>query len=319
MKLSLETHQIQIFPKHKRGAEAVRLWNIDGNGLCFNEVFQDFLGWLDLQDFANDFTKRVFSFDRTNATLSNTAVFQCGQFEYGEYGVANSIKNVRSKKLTHPKTKEEAEVYPLYLGLYCPKDYKKGLFVLQRYGNLGMLSQLRSTLISYFQEQYEDFTIKIEPCIPVEILRKYIETGTVSDIILSRSRLPNDADSIWREGGFLNDPKSIIVKLSGDKPLFSKDTLLKLLDGTSQPTLIIEHLKHIGIDGEAHMKVVINVNGQDHTIDFSDTGKLRPYLVLDSVGLLNPETGHPIFSSLNLIAKNYAQDILKPDIRETQS
>jgi hypothetical protein len=316
MKLSLETHQICVYLKNKRKANALPLWNIDGHGLTFNGIFNGFIQWLDFQDFANNDTKRVFSFFSKNATIGNNIVFQSGQFEYGEFGVANSIKDVHTRKVTHPKTREEAEVYPLYFGLLCPKDYSRGLFVLQRYGQNGMLNQLKNTISNYMNENHDDFIVKIEPCIPIEILLAYVNQGTVTDVILSRSHLPSDIDSQLRENGFINDPKSVKVTFTGGNTLLGKDKLISWLKGEQRPSIIVESLKSLGIDEYADLKIVVNVNGNDHTIDLSNVGRIRPYKVLNTDGLIDASTGHPIFSELNRIAKLYAQDILTPGVRE---
>ena len=310
-KVKLETHQIEIRKRGDKNSEPLNLWDIDGSNLTINSIFLRYLEWLDTAEYADTASKKVFDFDGSKAELSNTSHFQSGRFEYGEYGVANQIKNVITRKVTHKKTGDESEVYPLYFLLYAPEGEKQGVFVLQRYGHIAMLTQLKITFNKFMAENYYEYMAVIEPLTPIEILKEYIEHGDVDELILRRKDIPDDEADRLMEGGLATKPDGITVRITGDG-IIGKDTLHKWLDD-EHASYIVQDLAKVGLDGAHRTTVKINVNGTPREIDFSNTGKIRPYIDIHTDSLLEKSTGHPIFEEINRIAKQYAKDILSPN------
>lgn len=91
-----------------------------------------------------------------------------------------------------------------------------------------------------------------------------------------------------------------------------KEKLRQWLD-EGNATFIVESLAQVGLDGNHKTTVKINVNGTPREIDFSDTGKIRPYIDIHDDNLLDKSSGHPIFEEINRIAKEYAKGLCKPD------
>ncbi len=314
-RIKLETHEIEIRKKGHPNEAPLNLWNIDGNGLTLPQLFLQYITWLEGKSYADETTKKVFAFDSSKTDLKEGQYFLAGRFEYGEFGVANSIKNVRTRKETHPKTREEAEVYPLYFLVYTPKDESRAVLVLQRYGVVAMLTILKHSLIQFAAEKY-DLKVKIEPLTPIEVIREYIRKGSVEEITLRRTDIPHDESERLRAGGLKNNPKTITVKLTGSG-LIEHAMLYRWLDN-EKAVFVVPQLAEVGLDGEHRTTVKINVNGTIREIDFSDTGKIRPYIDIHDEELLEKDSGHPIFEQINRIAKRYAQDILKPGIHQDQ-
>lgn len=312
-RIKLETHQIEMRPKGKPHDAALNLWDLDGHGLALSALIMLYVQWLDTIDYADDERKRVFAFDGTHAELSPNAEFLCGRFEYGTYGISNSIKNVRTKEVAHPKRMDESEVYPLYFLLYAPRGERKAALVLQRYGDVAMLTQFKLTFARFLSEQY-GLIPRVEPLTPIEVLRAYVEKGTVEELVLKRVDIPYEEAERIKAGGLTNHPKSITVRLRG-KGILARDTLVKWLD-ERHAVFVVEDLSRVGLDGDHSTTVKVNVGGAVREIDFSDTGKIRPYIDIHSEDLLDKSTGHAIFGEINRIAKEYALEILKPGVEQ---
>lgn len=312
-KVKLETHQVELRKRGDKKNEPLNLWDIDGSKLTFISIFLEYITWLDTAEFADSKSKKVFAFDGDpeKAELSRTSTYQTGRFEYGEFGIANQIKNIKTKRITHRKTGEESEVYPLYFCLHIPEGEKQGIFVLQRYGNVAMLTQLKNTFSKFISEKYHEYIVSIDPLTPIEILKEYIRKGSVEEITLKRKDIPDDDADRLIEGGLISKPESIVVKITGEN-LLSQDTLFKWLN-EKQAAYIVQDLAKVGLDGEHKTTITLNVNGTPREIDFGDTGKIRPYIDIHTDSLLDFTTGHPIFEEINRIAKQYAKDILESD------
>lgn len=318
-RVKLETHEIQFFVRNSRHTKPLNLWNLDGGGLRIGDVFLEYLEWLDHREFADEQEQKVFAFEKSPdeegieryGELNPDSEFQSGRFEYGEYGITNMIKDVRTKRKQYRKTIGDAEVYPLYFLLYAPEGEESGLFVLQRYGNIAMLTQLKKSFSEFLRERFDFLTATIKPLIPVPILRGFIEHGIAEEVILTRKDIPDDEADRLMEGGLATKPDGIVVRITGES-IIEKETMLEWLEN-GQASYVVEDLAKVGLDGNHKTSVLLDVHGTPRLIDFSDTGKIRPYVDIHSDELLDRNTKHPIFTEINRIAKEHAKVILKPD------
>lgn len=57
-RIKLEIHQVEIRKRGKPDEDPINLGDIDGNGLKFNDIFFEFIKWLDIAQYANDGTKK---------------------------------------------------------------------------------------------------------------------------------------------------------------------------------------------------------------------------------------------------------------------
>ena len=70
----------------------------------------------------------------------------------------------------------------------------------------------------------------------------------------------------------------------------------------------IKELKNLGFDGNHKTSIKVKMNGNSRTIDLSETGQIRPYYDIDSE-VKKDEGGHPIFESINSVAKELVNDL----------
>ena len=65
------------------------------------------------------------------------------------------------------------------------------------------------------------------------------------------------------------------------------------------------------MDGEHEEKIKVKLGGNTRTIDLSDTLAIKPYFDIEEEVEKDARTGHPIFASIDEIAKQYVKDISK--------
>lgn len=315
-RIKLETHEIIIKRRYVRNAPSLNLWNIDGEGLTFNTIFENYLTWLDTRPgIGDDSTKKAFAFDGTHATILQDGQMKTGRFSYGEFGRNTEIVDVISKEVKHNKRRNEAEITPLFFLTYTPRGRRQGLIILERFGNIAMYSQFEKTFTTFIGIHYNDFSVQITSLIPIRILRNFIMHGVMEELTLHKKFLPSDPTDVLIAGGLDTSPDKMVLRLLG-KNMVSREQLLRWLEDR-HAQYVIPELIPIGFDGSHNTTVKMKVHGSPKEIDFGDQGNIRPYIDIHSDDLVD-FNGITKFEEIKNIAIQYALEILTPDLLENQ-
>lgn len=266
-----------------------------------------------LQDFSKriykaEGQKKVFQIDPSALKVQSKARILTGLIDSGDYGSVTNIKEIEGGKTVWKKQKEHSDVYPYYFLMYLPKGKFTGLLIFQRTGFLGVQRLFESVLFDSFYSR--GYSIDISPFITNELLDKFLENGTVSEIVLRAYQLPSDKAEkmelrtldrkaisvefrLQAKGGF----DRLVRRLNA----FRKDPNTAFFD--------VPELNKLGFGKDSKLLIKSRTkNGTLRTIDLADTNKLRPYYDVHDKLVIDDRTNHATFESLDREAKSILED-----------
>lgn len=220
-----------------------------------------------------------------------------GRFSVGEYGYTRDVVDVEKleeRPLSLGGTKAVCE--PFYYRLFIPKGKKSGLLLLQRSGNVGVVSYVRDALKKRFEEEHSDLILFVNPLVPDELVKELnkAETSELEAVYYYPAGDASDKDK-W--GGCIQNYGKVTVRFSA--PLKDK---LKLA-WTGKPAAI--ELPGLGEPGRVTVKV--DYRGRLRTLDFLRPDRISPWI--DVTDDLTEHGGHPTFKSLEEFADAWQADL----------
>ena len=110
-----------------------------------------------------------------------------GIIESGDYGTQESIIDIETGKPKYTKTPKDAALVPFYFMIYIEPNTPEGFLILERIGNIGILSVLDKAIRKVIGENTDDLlTLRIEPYVVPQLLRiNLAAVGGAKRVVLS--------------------------------------------------------------------------------------------------------------------------------------
>ena len=262
--------------------------------------------------------KRFFRImkDEDKDVLNVRKPYLTGIIESGEYGTEENIVNVETGE-TGKKTKKDALLRPFYFMLYVPRGGKMAILLLERIGNLGILTvfekKLQEAVSKKIGDQEKEYTLAIAPLLIDSVLRKHLDTlGGAKKIILSKVRL-SDITASKVSGGEISDEEvggaDLVFNAPKNKNINVYNWLEKLRDRLSSKQKNEKIYSGDNIEYN-NVKFAIEIGGALRTVSVQDIGKLGSYMDITDQVVLG-RSNYPTFSSVDQQA-----NILLTDIKE---
>lgn len=173
---SLSIYQITLNKCRKKG-ELENLSNFDGGKNFLELVDTMFNSWRDdlAQRLVKDSENRKVSRLRKKSDgvwiYHRYQTYIDGIIESGEYGTQEEIIDIETGEAKYTKTKNDAALVPFYFMIYVVPNEKKGYLILERIGNIGILSVLECSIRGFIASQISDsFTLNIVPYLVPQVL-----------------------------------------------------------------------------------------------------------------------------------------------------
>lgn len=118
-----------------------------------------------------------------------------GWLEYGEYGLAGNIVDIKTKKKTYSKKHDESDVRSLYFNFTIPSKSKTGVVLLHTAGNRGIKSFFHKEFSTYFRNMV-GLSVQMPPLAHEKSVQEWLDKSEVKEIRLGRYALSNDGADI---------------------------------------------------------------------------------------------------------------------------
>jgi hypothetical protein len=126
-----------------------------------------------------------------------------GTVKIGEYGLSYGMVNVNNQSLTHNRTVDETDLFPIHFLFRVPRinDQLKfsGIAVFEKFRNRGAKGLFESHFYEYFRKLFPDYLILMRPLVPEEVLDS-LTRGTISEVTLKSPRLPSNPEDFYYKG-----------------------------------------------------------------------------------------------------------------------
>lgn len=230
---------------------------------------------------------------------SGRSVF--GWLEYGEYGLAGSIVDIKSKKKTHDKKHDETDVKSLYFNFCLPKKSKAGIVLLHTAGNKGVKSFFHKEFGSYFNKMV-GLNVQMPPLAHEGSVKEWLDKSDVKEIRLGRYTLTDQGADIADNLGV--ERAELILKPKRGMGFGNIKGLRSKMDGANRS--YIEILSGFAVD----VKAVVESGGRKKVLSLRN-GEPIAAIDIDEENVVM-ENGSPNPGSLH----KYAQDLMKEFVQK---
>lgn len=209
-----------------------------------------------------------------------------GIIESGDYGTQEDIIDIETGKSKYTKTTTDASLVPFYFMLYIIPNAYEGYLILERIGNIGVLSVLDKEIKEYISKQISQrYTLTIEPYLIPQVLEmnlasaggakkvvlKGVNSNQFKDMVSSDefSECTTDVSFIAPKNKFIRQVKSVIDSLKSKKDeapykvnnIECRDVAFELDINGSRRTITVAKMTSIGMNVDITGKVETNNTG----------------------------------------------------------
>ncbi len=257
---------------------------------------------------------KTLGFDGFNVDLNTRTIF--GTVKIGEYGLSYGLVNVNNQNLTHNRTVDETDTFPIHFLFRIPDINDKlrfsGVAVFEKFRNRGAKGLFESHFDDYFRKMFPEYLLLMRPLVPEEILDS-LTRGKISEVTLKSPSLPSNVEDFYDKG----EKEEARAKLTYTFPkLGAKNKMnnyLKNVVGKKQS------MKGV-IVGDwfdvSEISAKVNVDGKDETIIIKEEKEL---IVpgLDITKNAKPgKNGFPPPESVRRESDRYLKDLEKKLMKE---
>ncbi len=170
----------------------------------------------------------------------------------------------------------------------------KGVLILEKFGNFGVLTLLKKVLSENFSQKYPEFIIDIFPLIPKGLFKKYLGDGNLRKLTFITHKIPTDLSKVYRDKGYEEKVREVKIEIVAKR--FNYLPKPKWIRDVIEDKRTISELVEIKNDFKT-VKVEVDIKGNRRTLNFSNEDQLNPYFeITDRVKLAQ---GHPTYESID--------------------
>lgn len=313
--ISLSFYEIKIHLPRKR-KEVKKLDHLEGSNSDLLPTLHSFFSKLpqfdpnkvDIlkgEDWSNLFLERVTSIkDRQFSGIIRT----------GDDGIGSDLFSGKNGKKEFTRDKHHIEMMPFYFLVDIPVNSKKAILSFQTFGVHGISTKLNSQIRDFLQKIYAPkYSVKLRVIhIGNLYLDKIFKDGKLHQIEATKYYTGGDIASVY-EGGIkcsysLSPIKRGLNFKDGMKRIFSRKD-----EAANVKTMYreVKEILAVELPGKIdEMKIEVSFGGKRRKIDLEDRTKFATKFDIEN-DVLKDKTGHPVFSSIDAIAK----EIVEQDIR----
>lgn len=209
-----------------------------------------------------------------------------GIIESGDYGTQEDIIDIETGKAKYTKTTKDAALVPFYFMFYVVPNACEGYLILERIGNIGILSVLDKAIRDFLGPQMnERLTLNIVPYLVPQILEMNLATvGGAKKVVLKgvdknqfknmqTSRIFNECTTevsfVAPRNKFIQEVKNVIDSLKGtaENQLYKvnnvecRDVAFELDINGSRRTISVAKMTSIGMNVDITNRTVKDSTG----------------------------------------------------------
>lgn len=233
----------------------------------------------------------------------------------GEYGAEGDIFHKTQKKVTHKKTKEEADLMPFFFLADHLSSEQDGVMLFQRFRNLGVKEAIRNYIVEELNKDAPTLRFRLNTVTPARAIEELAQRAQIKTIILSRKGGKSDiADAYLSDGKIeLSRVGAVEVQIVAKRESYLaslKEVLSK--NGSINTGLLLSNFENFD-----SIKIQATIDGKVRTFDASGIETMINHVDVTSE-ITFGENGHPTELSIESAAKSLLRD-LKAQIEGTQN
>ena len=141
--------------------------------------------------------------------------------------------------VSYRRTKDDAEMIPLYFLFEVPADRDEGILLIQRFRQRSPRSAIVDPLKKWFREAYPDHVLVIDPLSNEAALRAYFDGGQLKELHFIKFELPRDLEDrydreVHREEEGIVD-YAVRARRGRELPLMGAVRRIARREATAQP------------------------------------------------------------------------------------
>ncbi|PNA02288.1 MULTISPECIES: hypothetical protein [unclassified Pseudomonas] len=222
-----------------------------------------------------------------------------GWLEYGEYGLAGSIVDTKTKKKTYSKKHDESDVRSLYFNFSIPAKSRTGVILLHTAGNRGIKSFFHREFNLYFKNMV-GLSVQMSPLAHEKSVQEWLDKSEVKEIRLGRYALTENGADIADNLGV--DRADLILKPKKGRGFPNIKGLRSSMDGGDRT--YVEILS----DFAADVKAVVESGGRKKVLSLKNGEPIAAIDIdEDNVEMVD---GSPVPASLHKFATDLVKEFL---------
>lgn len=307
---SLSVYKITI-NRRLRKDEKVNLSDFD-NGKNFLQLVDSmFISWKDnlnrkvVKDEDVKKVSRLQKIDKESWNYHFHKAYVDGIIESGDYGTQEEIIDIETGNPKYTKTTTDAALVPFYFMIYIEPNSQEGYLILERIGNIGILSVLEKAIREFIGPQMsERLTLNIVPYLIPEVLEMNLSAAEGAKKVILKGVNTNQfkniqADTVFADcktevsfvapkNKFIPKIKSVIDSLTGKKEnelykvnnVECQDVAFELDINGSRRTISVAKMTSIGMNIDITKKITTNTTGYPtYKSLFQEAHNILSYLI----------------------------------------
>ena len=232
-----------------------------------------------------------------------------GKIKQGEFGTVEPILNVETLEIPYTKKKDDAPQFPLYFLVQIPEDCDEGILLLETSGRRGIKGILSEDISSFISSRFPDLHLEINQIMPKHLLNLYLDKGEITEIHFVRYQIPRDIIDAFDLKHIEKDYETLFL-VKGKALNKIKGKIIDMF-AKSENKSINEFIEIDHPDFE-DIKVNFVIDGKHRLMSISHPfSRGVIWNISNNPELKFDDDGHPTFSSIDAISKDFSTDILK--------
>jgi len=224
-----------------------------------------------------------------------------GWIEYGEYGLAGTIVNRKSKRKTYDKAHDDSDVTPLYFNFCIPEKSKTGIALLHTAGGRGVKTFFYKEFSAYFKKSV-GLNFQMPPLAHEKSVKTWLENSDVKEIRLGRYALTDKSADVANKIGV--ERAELVLKPQRGRNFASMISLQTKHPDDDQS--VVEILSSFASD----IKAVVESGGRKKVLSLRNSEPISAIEIDETNVTMND--GTPEVASLH----TYAQDLINEFIKQ---
>jgi hypothetical protein len=282
----------------------------DGNSKPFDffDFVTEYLVSIQKQLNRDDHLKRAIRLNKESLTIDKRERIICGFFEAGGYGYESDIYD-KDNEHKLKKLEDDVEIMPYYFLFYIPHDRNVGVFMLERFGGLGISTIFHSHFSKSMKAKYDTLMVDFDPLLTKELMKAFTSKGAIKEVVLRKYNLPSDVTDKLHLTQYASSILGMELRFITKKnKFFSGLSVNKFINDSNTHFYTAQTIKGMGFDNNFKVSVVSSYKGNKRTIDLSESLQIRPYYDIHEEVKL--EKGHPTFESIHTATKTLLAEII---------
>lgn len=296
--ISLSVYQITIY-KHLKKDDLENLSNFDNGKDFLSLIDMMFLSWEKDENgnvVKDENAKKVSRLKKDaqgNWIYHRHQTYIDGIIESGDYGTQEPIVDIETGKPKYTKTPKDAALVPFYFMIYIEPNTTNGFLILERIGNIGILSVLDKAIRNIIGTKTdESLTLRIEPYLVPQLLKINLAAiGGAKKVVLKGVKDNQFKDKIT-DKNFVGCRTEVSFIAPKNKFIQQITNVINSLKGKKQNAPYkVNNVECIDVAFE------LDINGSRRTISLAKMTNIGMNVDISKKVTID-ETGYPIYNSL---------------------